>query len=178
MYVGPVQKGKHKMISFSKIWDSIINFNADKEEDFNTFKVCLDHEFARMPAKAHASDAGWDLSSCEHVIIQPKQWCAVDTGLKFVIPDGWEIQIRSRSGLAAKKGVSVLNSPGTIDTLYRGNIKVILFNSGEYPFDVHPGDRIAQAVMCPVFNVILKEIENMPEETTERGTGGFGSTGK
>lgn len=79
------------------------------------FKVFLEHEFARLPKKAHESDAGWDLCSCEHVTIPPKQWVAIDTGIKFVIPNGWEIQIRSRSGLAAKKGIFVMNSPGTID---------------------------------------------------------------
>ena len=143
----------------------------------NEFKVLLEHEFSRMPEKAHATDAGWDLSSCEHAIIQPKQWKAVDTGIKMVIPVGWEIQIRPRSGLAFKKGITVLNSPGTIDCEYRNRIKVILYNSGEYDFDVHPGDRIAQAVMAPVFNVLLYQINEMPEEKTTRDQGGFGSTG-
>lgn len=144
----------------------------------NDFKVYLDHEFARMPAKAHATDAGWDLCSCEHVEIPPKQWKLVGTGLKFVIPEGWEMQIRPRSGLAAKKGVTVLNTPGTIDQEYRGEVKVILYNAGEYPFEVHPGDKIAQAVVSPVYSVKMSEIEDMPEKDTTRGAGGFGSTGR
>lgn len=143
----------------------------------NEFKVFLEHEFSRMPEKAHATDAGWDLSSCEHIVIPPKQWRAVDTGIKMVIPTGWEIQIRPRSGLALKKGIAVLNSPGTIDCEYRNRIKVILYNSGEYDFDVHPGDRIAQAVMSPVFNVTISQINEMPEESTSRNLGGFGSSG-
>lgn len=144
----------------------------------NEFKVYLEHEFARLPAKAHASDAGWDLCACEHVEIAPKQWKLVGTGLKFVIPDGWEMQIRPRSGLAAKKGVTVLNTPGTIDQEYRGEVKVILYNAGEYPFEVHPGDKIAQAVLAPVYAASMIEIDEMPSEGTTRGAGGFGSTGK
>lgn len=143
----------------------------------NNFKILLEHEYSRMPQKAHDTDAGWDLSSCEHVNILPKQWLAVDTGIKMVIPKGWEIQIRPRSGLALKKGIMVLNSPGTIDCDYRNRIKVILYNGGEYPFDIHPGDRIAQAVMSPVFNVTLSQIEEMPDEKTSRDQGGFGSSG-
>lgn len=143
----------------------------------NEFKVFLEHEFARMPEKAHATDAGWDLSSCEHIVIPPKQWRAVDTGIKMVIPTGWEIQIRPRSGLAFKKGITVLNAPGTIDCEYRNTIKVILYNSGEYDYDIHPRDRIAQAVMSPVFNVVLSEINEMPDEKTTRDQGGLGSTG-
>lgn len=143
----------------------------------NNFQIFLEHEYSRMPQKAHKTDAGWDISSCEHVSIPPKQWLAVDTGIKMVIPEGWEIQIRPRSGLALKKGIMVLNSPGTIDCEYRNKIKVILYNGGEYPFDIHPGDRIAQAVMSPVFNVTLSQIEEMPDEKTSRDQGGFGSSG-
>ncbi len=142
-----------------------------------TFKFYLDHEFARIPTKAHPSDSGYDLASCEHVKILSGQWAVVNTGLKFEIPEGYEIQIRPRSGLAAKKGVTVLNTPGTIDTNYRGLIKVILINHGEFPFDVVPGDRIAQAVLSPVLNTELIEIHEEPSDT-DRGSGGFGSTGQ
>jgi dUTP pyrophosphatase len=140
------------------------------------FKVYLDHEFSRMPIKAHPSDSGYDLSSCEHVTIPPKQWRMVNTGLKFEIPSGYEIQVRARSGLAAKKGITVLNGIGTIDSNYRGLIKVILINHGEYPFDIAPGDKIAQSVMAPVLDTKLEEIDHEPSET-DRGTNGFGSTG-
>lgn len=141
------------------------------------FKVYLEHEFSRIPTKAHPSDSGYDLASCEYVNIQPKQWAVVNTGIKLQIPDGYEVQIRPRSGLAAKKGVTVLNSPGTIDTNYRGLIKVILINHGEFPFEIVPGDKIAQAVMAPVLDSILEEIYDEPT-ATDRGTGGFGSTDK
>jgi dUTP pyrophosphatase len=171
-FVGHVEKGNQMLDSLFNLFKNVVSLND------NTFKIVLDHEFARMPVKAHATDAGWDLCSCEHVVIQPKQWIAVNTGLKFIIPQGWEVQIRPRSGLAAKKGITVLNTPGTIDQEYRGFIKVILYNAGEYPFDIHPGDRIAQAVMCPVFNVTLEQIDELPSEDTSRGSGGFGSTGK
>ena len=141
-----------------------------------TFKVFLEHEFSRMPTKAHTSDAGYDLASCEHVTILPKQWKIVDTGIKFEIPEGYEIQIRPRSGLAAKKGITVLNTPGTIDSNYCNTIKIILINHGEYPFDIAPGDRIAQAIMAPVLNSIIKEIDYAPT-SDKRGDAGLGSTG-
>lgn len=140
------------------------------------FKAFLEHEFSRMPQKAHSTDAGYDLSSCEHITIPPKQWKVVDTGIRFEIPEGYEIQIRPRSGLAAKKGVTVLNSPGTIDSNFTNHVKIILINHGEFPFEIAPGDRIAQAVMAPVLNSIIQEIEYVP--TSEiRGDAGFGSTG-
>lgn len=139
-------------------------------------KVLLDHVFARLPVKAHPSDAGYDLASCEHVTILPKQWKIVDTGLKFEIPEGHEVQIRPRSGLAAKKGVTVLNTPGTIDQNYRNNIKIILINHGEYPFEIAPGDRIAQAVLAPVVQSEIVEVTTELSKT-DRGTNGFGSTG-
>jgi dUTP pyrophosphatase len=162
------------MTILDQFFSDLQNIFSSKSNDF---KIFLEHEFSRMPQKAHATDAGWDISSCEHKTIPPKQWLAVDTGIKMVIPEGWEIQIRPRSGLALKKGIMVLNSPGTIDCEYRNRIKVILYNGGEYPFDIHPGDRIAQAVMSPVFNVTLSQIEEMPEEKTSRDQGGFGSSG-
>lgn len=138
--------------------------------------VYLNHEFARLPQKAHPTDSGYDLSSCEHITIPPKQWKVVHTGLHFKIPEDHEIQIRPRSGLAAKKGITVLNAPGTVDFSYSGEIMVILYNAGEYPFDIHPGDRIAQAVLAPV---IASEIETLQELPTNnsRGEKGIGSTG-
>lgn len=145
--------------------------------DLSIFKVYLDHEFARMPTKAHPSDSGYDLASCEHVIIPPKQWRVINTGLKFEIPTGYEIQVRPRSGLAAKKGITVLNTPrNSRSAPIFGLIKVILINHGEFPFDIVPGDKIAQAVMAPVSNTKLEEIDHEPSET-DRGSNGFGSTG-
>jgi dUTP pyrophosphatase len=100
----------------------------------------------------------------------------ISTGIMVAIPEQYEIQIRPRSGLAAKNGISVLNTPGTIDSDYRGEIKVILINLGKDIFEIKKNDRIAQMIVCPIIKVELKEVESLPE--TVRGKGGFGSTNK
>ena len=100
----------------------------------------------------------------------------ISTGIMVAIPEQYEIQIRPRSGLAAKNGISVLNTPGTIDSDYRGEIKVILINLGKDIFEIKKNDRIAQMIVCPIIKVELEEVENLPE--TVRGKGGFGSTDK
>ena len=110
------------------------------------------------------------------VIIKPKSSKLIPTGIKVAIPVDLEIQIRPRSGLAAKSNISVLNTPGTIDSDYRGEIKVILFNHGEKDFVINNGDRIAQMILTPILKVSFHEVENLPD--TVRGIGGFGSTGK
>ena len=110
------------------------------------------------------------------VLIHPQRSALITTGLSVAIPDNTEIQIRPRSGLAAKNNISVLNTPGTIDSDYRGEIKVILYNHGSKDFIVNNGDRIAQMVLVPIIKANLEEVENLPE--TIRGEGGFGSTGK
>ena len=100
----------------------------------------------------------------------------ISTGIMVAIPEQYEIQIRPRSGLAAKNGISILNTPGTIDSDYRGEIKVILINLGKYTFEINKNDRIAQMIVCPIIKAELKEVESLPE--TIRGGGGFGSTDK
>jgi dUTP pyrophosphatase len=123
--------------------------------------------------------AGFDLRASEYGTIYPNKFKVIPTGLYFDIPDNFEIQIRPRSGLAAKLGVTVLNSPGTIDSDYTGEIKVILINHGEEKFEVASGDRIAQAVISTVTakNIIkLNKVESIEKET-DRGSSGFGSTG-
>ena len=110
------------------------------------------------------------------VLIMPGKSELVPTGLSIAIPDNTEVQIRPRSGLAAKKNISVLNTPGTIDSDYRGEIKVILYNHGSEKFTVNDGDRIAQMVLVPVIKADFEEVESLP--ITLRGDGGFGSTGK
>ena len=142
----------------------------------NEFRFYRNHEYARQPKKAYESDAGYDLCSCEFYKIEPNQWQLVRTGLQFDIPNGWEIQIRPRSGLAAKKGITVLNSHGTIDCEYTGEIMIIIMNHGEFPFEIGPGDRIAQAVFAPVYPTLVVEINEEPINKT-RGSNGFGSTG-
>ena len=109
------------------------------------------------------------------VNINPGKTAIIPTGLALSIPKGFEVQIRPRSGLAAKQKISVLNSPGTIDADYRGEIKVILINLGQELFKVEKGLRIAQMVVCPIVQATLKEVSDLSE--TERGKGGFGSTG-
>ncbi len=134
-------------------------------------------EGAKEPKYATPSSSGLDLFACleSPIIIEPKKWAIVPTGIKVAIPEGYEGEIRPRSGLAYQHGVTVLNSPGTVDADYRGEIKVILINHGEEPFRVEDGTRIAQLVIRKVERVELVEDESLPE--TERGEGGFGSTG-
>ena len=130
------------------------------------------------PAYATIQSAGMDLKANieEPVTIAPLQRVMVPTGLSIALPEGTEAQIRPRSGLAAKHGVTVLNSPGTIDADYRGEIKVILVNLSDTPFIVNPGERIAQMVIARYEHVEWDEVETL--DGTDRGVGGFGSTGR
>lgn len=124
----------------------------------------------------HAGDSGFDIRSKDKHIIPPRGQTTIATGLYFSVPEGYELQIRSRSGLADKNGVFVLNSPGTVDSGYRGEVKVILQNTHKYHwFYVNPGDRIAQAVLCPVLRAEFSAVDSLDETT--RGEGGLGSTG-
>lgn len=130
------------------------------------------------PAYATIQSAGMDLKANieEPATIAPLQRVMVPTGLSIALPEGTEAQIRPRSGLAAKHGVTVLNSPGTIDADYRGEIKVILVNLSDTPFIVNPGERIAQMVIARYEHVEWDEVETL--DGTDRGEGGFGSTGR
>ena len=129
-----------------------------------------------MPEYKHDGDSGFDLAANEDIDIPAKGVALVSTGVRFGIPNGYEIQVRSRSGLAAKSGVFVLNSPGTVDASYTGEVKVILANFGHNSVHVQKGDRIAQAVLAPVEKAQFVVVDKLNEETT-RGEGGFGSTG-
>ncbi|WP_375250989.1 dUTP diphosphatase [Sphingomonas sp.] len=128
-----------------------------------------------LPAYATAGAAGLDVVAAEDVTIAPGARHAVSTGFALAIPSGYEVQVRPRSGLALKHGVTCLNTPGTIDSDYRGEVKVILANLGDAPFVVTRGDRIAQFVPAPVLAATLEEISEL--DATARGGGGFGSTG-
>lgn len=130
------------------------------------------------PEYATPGSAGFDLRSNVNVTIQPGEYDKVPTGLFFELPDNFEMQVRPRSGLAAKHGVTVLNSPGTIDSDYRGEIIVILINHGKEPFKIEIGDRIAQGVITQTSTNYIK-LNSVSEisENTERNSGGFGSTG-
>lgn len=128
-----------------------------------------------LPAYATSGAAGMDVVSAEDVVIAPGQRYAVATGLAMAIPHGFEIQVRPRSGLALKHGITVPNTPGTIDSDYRGELKVILINHGTQDFAIVRGDRIAQLVLAPVVQGGWIEVDELDE--TARGQGGFGSTG-
>ena len=132
----------------------------------------------KLPAYKTSGSSGMDLMAyIKHKItINPGKTAIVPTGIAIAIPENYEIQIRPRSGLAAKKGISVLNTPGTIDSDYRGEIKIILINLSRKSFIVKSGDRVAQMIVCPVVKSKLQEVKNLPK--TVRGKGGFGSTGK
>jgi len=131
---------------------------------------------AKIPAYQSEEAAGFDLHSIEDVVINPGERKLIGTGLAFEIEKGYEVQIRPRSGLAFKHGITVLNSPGTIDSDYRGEIKVLLINLGNEKFEIKKGDRIAQAVIAPVIQAEIIEVDSLSD--TKRGAGGFGSTGK
>ncbi len=133
---------------------------------------------AVIPKYESPGASGLDLSACldEKVIIKPGEKQLISTGISLSIPKEFEIQIRPRSGLAAKSSISVLNTPGTIDSDYRGEIKVILYNFGKNSFEVINGLRIAQMVLCPIAKAELREVKSLDQ--TSRGVGGFGSTGK
>ena len=130
-----------------------------------------------LPKYETAGSSGMDLAAniVDNINVDPGKTAIIPTGLALSVPKGFEVQIRPRSGLAAKQKISVLNTPGTIDSDYRGEIKVILINLGQKSFIVEKGLRIAQMVVCPVVQAQIKEVEDLNE--TERGKGGFGSTG-
>src|SRR4051794_3537864 len=129
-----------------------------------------------IPARATEHAAGLDVVAAEDITLAPGRRHAVATGFSMAIPEGYEVQVRPRSGLALKHGITCLNTPGTIDSDYRGEGKVILANLGSEPFEVRRGERIAQLVPAPVLNADFREVHALSE--TGRGSGGFGSTGQ
>jgi dUTP pyrophosphatase len=168
------------------------------EEDFNKefsgpmtnsddfkIKIKLKNESNNPdPEYATSGSSGFDLranlQNTDSIVIPIGKRAIVPTGLFFELPVGFEIQVRPRSGLAAKNGITVLNTPGTIDADYRGEVKVILINLGDEPFEINHGDRIAQAVIASVIGKNVISLNRVTEinENTDRGSGGFGSTGK
>ena len=133
---------------------------------------------AKLPKYKTEGSSGMDLMALieNPITIKPQNSALIPTGLSIAIPEDTEVQIRPRSGLAAKSSISVLNTPGTIDSDYRGEIKIILFNHGKEEFTVNNNDRIAQMILMPVLKVEFEEVEELPK--TIRGSEGFGSTGK
>jgi dUTP pyrophosphatase len=129
-----------------------------------------------LPSYATPGAAGMDVVAAEEVTLAPGARQAVATGFAIAIPEGYEVQVRPRSGLALKHGITCLNTPGTIDSDYRGEVKVILANFGAEPFEVRRGERIAQLVPAPVQRAAFREVDDL--DSTDRGAGGFGSTGR
>jgi len=132
----------------------------------------------KLPSYKTVGSSGMDLMALtdKPITILPKKSYLVPTGISVAMPKNYEIQIRPRSGLASKNNISVLNTPGTIDSDYRGEIKIILFNHGSDEFLINNGDRIAQIVLMPIHKIDFEEVDNLPD--TVRGEGGFGSTGR
>lgn len=141
-------------------------------------RVLRDEKAAALPLPAYATpfSSGMDLRAAEEALLLPGEWASVGTGLSVEIPEGFEGQVRPRSGLALNHGVTVLNAPGTIDADYRGEVRVLLVNHSRDPFTVETGDRIAQLVITPVVRIAWEEVDEL--EASERGSGGFGSTGR
>ncbi|HUG45775.1 MAG TPA: dUTP diphosphatase [Sphingomicrobium sp.] len=129
-----------------------------------------------LPAYASEDAAGLDVTAAEALVLDPGERRAVATGFSIEIPRGYEVQVRPRSGLAVKHGITCLNTPGTIDSDYRGEVKVILVNLGQEPFEIRRGERIAQLVPAPVLRADFVEVGELAQSA--RGSGGFGSTGR
>ena len=136
------------------------------------------HSKVQITSYRTEGSSGMDLMAFieKKIILSPKKSCLVPTGLSVAFSENYEIQIRPRSGLAAKNNISILNTPGTIDSDYRGEIKIILFNHGKENFIVNNKDRVAQMVLAPTVKIEFEEVDELPD--TIRGSGGFGSTGK
>jgi len=163
------------------------NYGIDLKEldnDMSNFKTLLGLRYQIINDKAvapkynYGSDSGFDLHSTEEITIEGFGRALIPTGLRFDIKDGYEIQVRTKSGLAINQGLMVLNSPGTVDSGYNGEVKVIIFNTNKEPFTITKGMKVAQAVLCPVVNgnwVDLIKVEEIKEK--DRNANGFGSTG-
>lgn len=170
---------------YTKELEELFNINiGELDKDISslinkkTIRVEKIHTDAVFPSYAYASDSGFDLFSVEKIIIPPFGRALIPTGIKLSIPEGFEIQVRPKSGLAINMGLTVLNTPGTVDQGYTGEIQVIVFNTNNNTIIIEKGMKIAQAVLCPVVHgkyVNFVEVDNI--EDKDRGINGFGSTG-
>ena len=162
---------------FGMTYDEM-NREAEIAMKTRTLQVELIHEDAKFPSYAYPSDSGFDLTSVEDIDIVAFGRALVPTGIKLSIPEEYEIQVRPKSGLAIKQGLTVLNTPGTVDQGYTGEIQVIVFNTNNYSVMIPKGMKVAQAVLCPVVNgeyVRFEQVNQLDEK--DRGDNGFGSTG-
>lgn len=155
---------------------------ADRSAELSTIRVLLSRTLESadlpLPQYATAGSAGVDLRACipQPILLPPGGRALVGTGLSIALPEGAEAQIRPRSGLAAEHGVTLLNSPGTVDSDYRGEIRLVVINLGQAPYTIRRGDRIGQMVVASVSRIAWEEVERLPDST--RSAGGFGHTGK
>jgi dUTP pyrophosphatase len=159
---------------------SLEEMNRETEINFKSknLGVKLIHPDAVFPSYAYPSDSGFDLYSVSEIRVPALGRALVPTGIKLSIPEGYEIQVRPKSGLAINQGITVLNTPGTVDSGYLGEIKVIVFNTNNESFTIGKGMKIAQAVLCPVMSGTFVNLTSIDEdETKDRGDNGFGSTG-
>lgn len=171
-------------IDYNEILDQLGVDVKELEKEFDNYTPKLDLGFTKLhpdavePIYNYESDSGFDLHSTEEIVVPPFGRVLVPTGISLDINDGFEVQVRSKSGLALKQGLMCLNSPGTVDNGYTGEVKAIIFNTNNEPFTITKGMKVAQAVLCPVVNgkwVNLVQKETINEK--ERGENGFGSTG-
>ena len=159
---------------------SVEEMNRETEITLRTKRLGVEliHEDAKFPSYAYPSDSGFDLYSTIDYKLSAFERALIPTGLKLSIPDEYEIQVRPKSGLAINQGLTVLNTPGTVDSGYNGEIKVIMFNTNNHEVIVTKGMKIAQAVLCPVVNGTFVQLEQIDKiEDKDRGDNGFGSTG-
>ena len=166
--------GNGELPDFSELFGSLFGGNNSPLADPILTIEKIDKS-VELPKYAHPGDAGMDVCANMNAVIQPHDWELIKTGIKVAVPEGFEMQVRPRSGLALKHGITVLNTPGTIDSGYRGEVGVVLINHSNSDFTVKKGDRIAQLVIAPIINVRI--VEGEVDKVTERGEGGFGSTG-
>ena len=138
-------------------------------------KIQRVHPDAKIPVKVHDDDSGYDLFAVEDVLIPAGDRVLVPTGIRIAVPEGYEAQVRPKSGIALKKGVTVLNTPGTVDAGYRGDVGVILVNLGKTEVRIGKGEKVAQLVFQKVEHAVFESVDSL--ERSERGAGGFGSTG-
>jgi dUTP pyrophosphatase len=163
-------------INIDEIEDAYLNMKPEKQKIVLGFSRSKDN--AVTPSYAYPTDSGFDLYSTEEKYIEPFGRELIPTGLHFDIPENYEIQVRSKSGLALKQGLMVLNSPGTVDQGYTGEVQVIMFNTTKEKIKIEKGQKVAQAVVCPILAsnwIDIKELESV--ENKDRGSNGFGSTG-
>lgn len=161
--------------NFKKEYNSLIEKIKEKNPSFSEREVILNADEMK-PVRVTNGSSGYDLRALEDYVLEPGERKLFKLGISTEIPEGTEIQIRPRSGLALKHGISVVNTPGTIDADYRGELGVILINHGNEKFEIKKWDRICQMIHCPIFLSEIVDVEELSE--TERGAGGYGSTGK